>query len=673
MSGTGGRTSGDGTSDAGRRPRSSRPTAKASRKAPTAVELRATLADRERQLRDLTEQSLDLLDRLAEAQRHEAELREVAGRADELARQLDDARRRIRTAGGAVLRGGTDEHAGAVEIVLWGGDEASVRARLATLGPADAGPGATGVSWVGHASTMPTWAGDDDRVQWLAGEDARTPAQCWNLAMAATRADLVLFLGPTARPAGAPAIPDLADDPSVALAQPVCARGDAKHLGRRDHRNLTDLAPIVVDPTSTDPTDVPFADPAAFLVRRRAFETVGMFDEGLLSDLALADYALRAQARGFRTLGLPTARIELGPAATDDAVTRCRDVARDRLLLLASHRPTALGGALAEEETLWQLEPGAVVPFVTDLFARLPDGESAKARAAILGSMVASAAPATKVIAALHELLATQVRVWITPPLPEAADELAALVARVDAAPPGSIDEALAALDAVLAFERRWMPQLAGDLIDAARRQAQTTAHGQQLASQLEATRAEVRLHLEGLQLVAQAIDMVGHVEPARIRERLIDLRRDAEHLAGLLAAAGAPSPTALIEELYEIRTQLASGRDAMADRDRELVAHRRELAERDRELAERDRELAERDRELEARERDLAERDSKLAEYETELAARERELRALTGRLGERSRWVAALLAEVGKRRLRPRKLLDHERAFLAEQERTN
>ena len=659
MSGTGGRTSGDGTSDAGRRPQSSRQKAKASRKAPTAAELRAALADRERQLRDLTEQSLDLLDRLAEAQRHEADHRVMAGRADELARQLDDARRRIRTAGGAVLRGGTDETAGAVEIVLWGGDEASVRARLTTLGDADTDPGATRVSWVGHASTMPTWAGDDDRVQWLADDEARTPAQCWNLAMAATQADLVLFLGPTARLAGAPDIPAIADDPSVALAQPTCVRGDATYLGRRDHRDLTALEPIVVDAAAAGPTDIPFADPAAFVVRRRAFETVGMFDEGLLSDLALADYALRAQARGFRTLGLPTAPVEMAAPSPPDDGTRHRHAARDRLLLLASHRPEALGSALAEEETLWQLEPGAAVPFVTDLFARLPDGAQAEATiAAILGSVVASAAPANKVLAALHELLATQVRVWTAPPVPEAADELAALLIRVDAAPPGSIDEALAALDAVLAFERRWMPQLTGDLIEAARQHAEVATHREQIARQLEGARAEVRLHLEGLQLVAQAIDMVGHVEPARIRERLIDLRRDAEHLASLLAAAGAPSPSALIEELHEIRVQLASGRDAIADRDRDLVAHRRELAERDRELAERDRELVERDRELTERDRELAAKNAALA--------------ALTNRLAERSRWIAALLAEVGKRRLLPRKLLDHERAFLAEQERT-
>lgn len=657
MSGTGGRTSGDGTSDAGRGPRSSRPKAKARRKAPTAAELQTALAERERQLRDLTEQSLDLLDRLAEAQRHEAELRAVAGRADELARQLDDARRHIRTAGGAVLRGGTSEPARAVEIVLWGGDAASVRARLATLTGADADLDGTSVTWVGPAATMPAWAGDDDRVQWLTGAEVRTPAQCWNVAMAATRADLVLFLGPSARPAGALDLPDLANDASVALAQPICVRGDTTYLGRSDHRNLTDLTPIVVDPAPTGPTDVPFADPAAFVVRRRAFETVGMFDEGLLSDFALAEYALRARSRGFRTLGLPTARLALAPVATTDQLTRGHDVARDRLLLLASYRPAALGSALAAEETLWQLEPGAVVPFVDNLLARLPDGAPTKATlAAILGAMVASAAPATKVIATVHDLLAAQVRVWTTPPLPEAADELTALVARVDAAPPGSIEEALAALNAVLAFERRWVPQLAGNLMDATRQHAEVAAHRQEIASQLEGARAEARLHLEGLQVVAQAIDMVGHVEPARIRERLVDLRRDAEHLTSLLAAAGAPSPTALIQELYEIRTHLAAGREAAAALDRELVAHRRELAERDRELAERERELVERDREL-------VERDSEIA------AQRE----TLTGRLAERSRWIAALLTEVSKRRLRPRKLLDHERAFLAEQERAN
>ncbi len=665
MSGTGGRDQEDTKGDGGPAPRPHRARGKPARKAPTAAELRAALADRERQLRDLTEQSLDLLDRLTEAQRREVEHVAVAEHAERLTRDLEDARRRLRTAGGVVLRDGSDPAATpAVDVVLWGGDEASVRARVDALAPE------TSITWVGPTLGVPAFAGAADRVRWLAAGDARTPAQCWNLAMAATEAEVVFFLGPAALLSGEPTPASVATDRSVALAQPTCARGDRLQRGRRATPDLSVFEAVEASPQEPA-TDVEFADPAAFLVRREAFAHVGMFDEALLGDLALADFALRARARGFRVLGVAAPQITVTASHPDD------HAARDRLLLLATHRRDRLGAALAQAPTLWDLAPDAAAAFVVNLFERLPAGAaSANATATILGSLVAHAAPAARVVAALHALLDTQLAIWTEPPLPDATAELTSLNAQVDGADAGSVRDALACLEAVLAFERRWMPRLAEVQAETARRHADAVRRTEELAREVDATRRALQLHQEGLQVVAHAIDMVGHPEPARIRERLLDLRRDAEHLASLLAAAGAPSPTALIGELYEVRTQLAVGREAIAARDAELAGLRREITERDRELAERDHELGERHAALTERDRMIGERDRRLSSAEArveeltkQLTARIAELRSLETLASERGRWIAGLLAEVGKRRLRPRKLLDHERAFLAQQ----
>ncbi|HLQ38261.1 MAG TPA: hypothetical protein VK348_10685, partial [Planctomycetota bacterium] len=449
---------------------------------------------------------------------------------------------------------------------------------------------------------IPTDAGNRDGVQWIAADAVHTPAQLWNLAMAATHADAVLLLAPGARLAQPLRIPACTADPSVVLGQPRCRRGDAIELGWQGD-DLLHLAALPA-PLATVPVEVPFACPQAFVVRRPAFVTVGLFDEAVLGELALAEYALRAQARGFRVLGIPELEVQLPVEAHGSSDPH---VDRDRLLVLAAHRPAVLGTALAHDHALWQLDRAAVPAFLAELFGRLPAAEGGReARdllACIAVAMVEHATPGARIDAVLRQR----------------RRQLLAALAPAEAAPTPKVDPATstitdvpAALADVFELERRLAAVAEGDLArsrgerDALAVQlTQTRSERDEVAAQLAQSRTELASTQQRVgvlerefEMIAQAIGMVGRPEIEEVHGRLRRLHDDAEQLARTIAAAGAPDPAGLIDELEAIRAQLADSRKLLA----------------------------------------------------------------------ERNQWIALLLREVTRRRLLARKLLEHEQAFLAQ-----
>lgn len=196
------------------------------------------------------------------------------------------------------------------------------------------------------------------------------PAQVWNLALAAAAAPVVLLLAAGAVPQDdvpARVIAELGDEP-VALAQPVLA-GD----GLADSLGLEEVADLRMQrrpATEDDRADLAFVAPEAFYVSRAAFTRLGPFDEDLYGTGALVELCLRARHHGFRLLGLRDVRVGIGTAA--DMLEQQPPLERDRLVILARHRPDELFGALASFRMFWELPAEELRSLILALCRRMP-------------------------------------------------------------------------------------------------------------------------------------------------------------------------------------------------------------------------------------------------------------------------------------------------------------
>lgn len=198
------------------------------------------------------------------------------------------------------------------------------------------------------------------------------PAALWNLALATSRAPMVLIVGPGAIPTRV-RLADLAmfTDPEVAVAQPALQVGrDGPVLLGLDGGADLRLRPRRRQSGATDELeDLPFAHPALFAVCQQAVIDVGPFDQDLSSELALAEFCLRARAAGLRIVGVPAQRGEL----TRAVARRSFDpLERDHLIVLARHRPQDLQKALAQSAELWHLSDAERAEVVGALLRRLP-------------------------------------------------------------------------------------------------------------------------------------------------------------------------------------------------------------------------------------------------------------------------------------------------------------
>lgn len=682
--------------------------------APDAARLLRDLADRERQLRDLTEQSLGFLEELAESRRLNAEREQLTARLAELERTLGDARQRLRHAGGtapnAPAKGGKKRPA--IEVVFWGaaGREAAVAAAASTKLP---------VTWVGLPDAVPASATAKD-VTIVTNRDARTPAQCWNLGMAATAADLVLMVGPGMRLDAVPELPVDVPANTVFLC-PRIDRDGVAEVGLEQADSLLRLRarPIATGESATVRVPWPCAD--AFCVRRAAFERIGTFDEALLGPAALLEYTFRARRANFDVLGAPavavTGAVCEGAAGEDDAT------ARERLVLLAMHRPDLLAPALAESPFLWQMGAGEAPGFVAQLLGRLPTADGLGDQRAMLErivlGLVQHSLPTSRAVAMIQSARAALLRGFADAGTVAGREEFLAALRRAEAQ--GAADPATA-LDALLhdighcrgaaAGTARVLEQTRTEMraLDAQRHsqsdraeraegaRQQTQAQLDQVQVWLREAQQESRTAQEGRQQESRAAQesrlresLAAAEQRAQLQLKVMEQQRDAARAADLDAKVGElqRGNEQLGRQIEEARAELVLSRakyEAAMQQHRELE---REFLATDTDLRALREQVGQMARLLGvvggASPENLQERLHVVHEQAQQLAlalhatgasdaeALLKRLDDLGQRLAgtehvlrERERWIALLLHEVGQRRLFPRPLLPHEQEFV-------
>ncbi len=329
--------------------------------------LRDMIRDREERLGELTDQSLDILDRLAEARGHVQELETALVDRDaanvQLRGLLEDTRRRVRStrsADGATGAYRSAPGAARVEVVLWPTSADLVHAWIDRA--------AAHVPIEDLAVLCP---GASRPAEGRAYEsDQRWPAHLWNLGMAVTEAPYVLFLAEGVAPREDLSDVDLGglNDESVVLGQPVLQPKTGERtagLSETHHLHLERRPLDGSDATSR----LEFASPEAFVLRREAYERLGPFDEDLRGVDALVEYALRARALDFRIVECRGLAVTL--AADVDLLGPKARLERDRLIVLAQHRPDSLGEAIARSEPFFSLASGELAELLRALFRRL--------------------------------------------------------------------------------------------------------------------------------------------------------------------------------------------------------------------------------------------------------------------------------------------------------------
>jgi len=403
--------------------------------------LQRELAERDRQLRDLAEQSLGFLEELAEARRLNGDRELLAERISELERTVADGRFRLQNAGGCApskrRSGKKGKQAPPLEVVFWG--EGSLAAALANREACGDVP----VTWVGLPADVPADV-SPKAIATIVHRDAHTPAQCWNLGMAGTTADAVLFVGPHVQLTAPPALPDDVA-PNTVLLCPRIDRDGAPEIGCVERDPLLHLVPRAQpDPMPGKPFPVPWAAVDAFVVRRAAFERAGTFDEALLGAASLLEYTLRARRANFEVHGVATPTLV---AAAHDATDGAHD--RERLFVLAMYRPDQVGRALADLTELWQLGTGQLSTYLAAILARLPAGDLAVQRAVleqITTGLVQHALPQAQVCALVQSSRVALLRSCVDADLVN-RDELDAALHRAErhlVAPVAAAFEALA-------------------------------------------------------------------------------------------------------------------------------------------------------------------------------------------------------------------------------------
>jgi len=375
--------------------------------------------DRDERLRALTEQALHLLDELGAARAALRTALEEADRERTARRDLEalvaELRRQVRHGRTSrLLAPPPPETPAAVATCLWIAGDTPSEQRDRWLADAAAWLADTEATLVCPAAQQPPAAllAALPRLS-VVEADGVHPAQLWNVALATTSAPAVLLLAPGARPRALDGLHRLAalDDPAVAVLQPALAFDDGDpSLGLAADADLR-VARRPLAHADGDPVEVDAPAPEAFVLRRAACQRLGPFDEDLLGSVALHEYALRARAVGFRCVGFPSAVVDV--PATCRLVEADATRERDRLTMLARHRPQELYPALAAFADFWTMAEADRRAWLRGLLARLPDAarigpgfDVLIAQADELARRAVPAEPLDRALGALEQTLA---------------------------------------------------------------------------------------------------------------------------------------------------------------------------------------------------------------------------------------------------------------------------
>ena len=538
-------------------------------------------------LRELADQTLHLLDELATARAQAAGAEAWKTRCAELLDRLEETRRHVRASRITTLSGGGPAASSpSLEVFLWVPADVPQRDRDAWLGRlrrfckkvparllcrADAMPSAELRNVVENLGVLET--------------EATTPAGLWNQALAASQAQLVLFLACGSLPEttfDASELAGLADE-TVALGQPVLTlRGKDASLGLVAQRGLV-LEAGAAPRESTGWPELEFAAPEAFCVQRASNLRLGPFDEDLRGTLALAEYALRARARGYLTLGLPAQRVDLltPPGRSDERM-------HDTLITLARHRPGEVSTALVRAKLLWELPEPQVRPFLHAVFARLPQAAQWPEGLRILVEELAGVVTHTIATPVLEVHLRQMEQtlhsaLGIAPPLPAGksfapqdalqrkAEKLRSLVARLDA------------VEAEISLERTRRQS-------AERAQAEREQQLTEQAAALTALRTELEraggwardLEQQARAHAARAGELAAAIASLDAERAQLARRLDAEQREAATREAAHTAATArLADEGARLRTELEARERWIARLLRELTARGLKLRRR--------------------------------------------------------------------------------------------
>lgn len=381
------------------------------------TDLRRRLSTRERQLSELTEHSLRILDELATARQQPSDQSAMKQRIAALEAALADVRQRLRNGSRAILTTANEGSLEQVEadVVVWG-----FRHEVAEdLETALAGLG-----------SLPTTVlmGQNHRAEsfvsaakhgWSVHESScLRPSHYWNQAMAATTKDVVVFVaaGLSIDADSIGRLVDAARCAGVAVSCPKVMRSDLSFLGRSEQGILEVRAmPLSEDGT---PGVVPFASPEAFALSREAFESVGPFDQDLGTELALAEWTLRATALSLRVVGVASAKAQVA-SRTEDAPLALAE--SDRLVVLARHRPHQLMAAALASEALWSGDSDSLAATIRAALQRLPRANEFPGAIEVLVHQAQTLASYQRVVPTLRDRVASLCRELKIPSDPASA------------------------------------------------------------------------------------------------------------------------------------------------------------------------------------------------------------------------------------------------------------
>jgi hypothetical protein len=362
---------------------------------------------RDRRLADLTEHCLQILDRLSAARDELRQREQWRTRIDLLEEELRATRARVRAAGTVLFVPGAPA-AGVAEIVVWG----VTRATGLACGQLLASAGDLPVTLIPDNGVRPAELDLPQRpgLRLLDGATA-TPAQALNLAMQSTEAAVVVCVRAGALPVAGTidALAQAAAAPGIALACPVLERRGTRNLGCKETGplQLTAAAVPATETGGSPAVAIDFADAAFLALPRAAYEALGAFDEDMTTDLAVAEWCLRARAQAWRVLGLASAvATVLVPAAADPAA-----MARDRLVAVARHRPAELAAVAAAAEFFWREPLATLEPTLRAAFRRALAGNQGEAAVELLVGQAAAMARGALPLPVLEQQLAASLQV----------------------------------------------------------------------------------------------------------------------------------------------------------------------------------------------------------------------------------------------------------------------
>ena len=507
--------------------------------ADTVASLLRVVAEKERQLQDLTDQSIGFLEKLGESQRQIGEQTKLLTRLDDLQRALTDARQRLRGASNYAPFAADDPAAPVtpLEIVCFGPDTANSALAYAAAG--------IKLTWIGPPQAFTAHQKRKTSLRILTHRDARTPAQCWNLAMASTQGEAVLFIGAGIQLDRALQSPDAATNSNAALLCPTIQCDEERTLGCAETDSLLHLRALPAPPPNGESTDIPFPSAQAFLLRRPAFERIGMFDEGLISVAALLDYACRARNHNFAVIGAPD--LVLTRLSGCNAVAEASD--NERLQVLARYRPEMIGRALADAPTLWQQEPTAIAGLLRELIAAIPNRQDAATLRQVMEQvacgMVEHAQPSRRIVRLIQTIRIELLRALSGTDVAFERELASASLFTAEREVPTSVAASFALLAQDLALDLRMRTFLLGNLQETQRQLQQEAtnhkAHAQRAErSEREASDLNNQLveNEKKVIRIEQRLDWTGNLL-ANIQEQLEESRNLRSATEQKLAASG--------------------------------------------------------------------------------------------------------------------------------------